>query len=39
MLVDRDNNPKWTPPTLQEVTADFVDSYFARLPEERELKL
>ncbi len=37
--MDRDNSPQWTPPTLQDVTDEVVDKYFARLPEDRELKL
>ncbi len=39
VLVDRDNSPQWTPSTLQDVTDELVDKYFARLPEDRELKL
>lgn len=33
VLIDRDNSPKWTPSTLQAVTAEKVDSYFASLGE------
>ncbi len=39
VLVDRDNSPQWTPPFLQDVTDEFVDQYFARLPEDKELQL
>ncbi|KAJ6797499.1 3-hydroxyisobutyryl-CoA hydrolase-like protein 2, mitochondrial [Iris pallida] len=39
-LVDKDNAPKWDPPTLEHVSADMVDAYFAPLEEfEPELKL
>ena len=39
VLVDRDNSPQWTPPFLQDVTDEFVDQYFARLPQDKELQL
>ena len=39
VLVDKDQSPKWDPPTLEGVTKEHVDWYFSRLPEERELKL
>lgn len=32
LLVDRDMNPQWAPPTLAEVTDALIDSYFAPLP-------
>jgi enoyl-CoA hydratase len=32
LLIDKDNQPRWTPATLEEVTADMVASYFAPLP-------
>ncbi|CAI0376749.1 unnamed protein product [Linum tenue] len=32
-LVDKDFAPKWDPPTLADVSADMVDSYFSRLDE------
>ena len=38
-LVDRDNAPKWKPATLQEVTDDVVEAYFAMLPSDQELNL
>ena len=39
VLVDKDNNPRWKPATLEEVTQEHVDWYFSELPDERELKL
>jgi 3-hydroxyisobutyryl-CoA hydrolase len=36
-LVDKDQNPQWKPKTLQEVTPEIVDSFFA--PVENELIL
>ena len=36
-LVDKDNNPKWNPSTLAEVTDEIVDSYFAPIEHEWEL--
>ncbi|KPJ11808.1 3-hydroxyisobutyryl-CoA hydrolase, mitochondrial [Papilio machaon] len=38
LLIDKDNNPQWNPKTLDEVTEDYVESYFKKLPEDRELK-
>jgi enoyl-CoA hydratase/carnithine racemase len=32
VLVDRDNQPKWQPATLEEVSKDRVDGFFAPLP-------
>jgi len=37
--VDKDQNPQWKPKTLEEVTPEIVDKYFAPLSEERELVL
>ncbi|KAK3105582.1 hypothetical protein FSP39_001027 [Pinctada imbricata] len=39
VLVDKDQNPKWQPPTIEGVTPQHVDWYFSPLPAERELKL
>ena len=33
VLVDKDNNPQWTPATLKDVTDEMVESYFAPLGE------
>ena len=33
VLVDKDHNPKWEPPTLEAVSDDLVDSFFAPLGE------
>jgi len=38
-LIDKDLKPKWNPPTLEEVTQEIVDYYFAALKPEEELKL
>lgn len=39
VLVDKDQSPKWSPPTLEGVTKDKVEWYFSPLPPERELVL
>jgi len=38
VLIDRDHNPQWNPASIEEVSDELVDSYFKRLPEDRELK-
>ncbi|XP_019849677.1 PREDICTED: 3-hydroxyisobutyryl-CoA hydrolase, mitochondrial-like isoform X2 [Amphimedon queenslandica] len=37
VLVDRDNNPKWDPPTLADVTKETLDRYFSPLSDQEEL--
>ena len=39
VIVDKDNKPQWNPPSLKDVTNQDVLSYFARLPNDRELQL
>lgn len=38
LLIDKDQNPKWDPPSLPQVTQAIVEKHFAVLPEEQELK-
>lgn len=38
VIVDKDNAPKWTPPTPEGVTDDLLDAIFAPLPAEEEWK-
>ena len=33
LIVDKDNSPKWDPPTPGAVTVDWIDAIFAPLPE------
>ena len=33
LFVDKDNSPKWDPPTPEAVTDDWIDTIFAPLPE------
>ncbi|XP_029824320.2 3-hydroxyisobutyryl-CoA hydrolase, mitochondrial [Ixodes scapularis] len=39
VLIDRSGEPKWNPATLADVTEEKVNSYFAPLPADRELRL
>ena len=39
VIVEKDNSPKWDPPTLAEVTPAMVARYFAPLTSQSELKL
>jgi enoyl-CoA hydratase len=34
LLIDKDNAPRWDPPTPEQVTPEMVDSYFEPLPPE-----
>ncbi|CAB3402404.1 unnamed protein product [Caenorhabditis bovis] len=38
ILIDKDRNPKWNPATLEEVTDERVEKYFAPLPNNEDLK-
>jgi enoyl-CoA hydratase len=33
LIIDKDNSPKWDPPTPETVTDDWIDAIFAPLPE------
>ena len=39
LLIDKDKNPQWKPESLEKVTSDIVERYFAPLPDDRELKI
>ena len=32
LLIDKDNEPQWDPPTPEEVTDEMLDALFAPLP-------
>ncbi|XP_039750088.1 3-hydroxyisobutyryl-CoA hydrolase, mitochondrial [Pararge aegeria] len=38
LLIDKDNNPQWKHKTLAEVDDDYVEDYFKKLPQDRELQ-
>lgn len=38
LIVDKDNDPKWDPPTPEAVTEKWIDNIFAPLPAEEEWK-
>jgi enoyl-CoA hydratase len=33
LLIDKDNQPRWSPPTPEEVTEEMIDAMFAPLPD------
>lgn len=37
VITDKDNKPRWRPPTLAEVSRESIEAYFAPLPEELSL--
>ncbi|XP_054725459.1 3-hydroxyisobutyryl-CoA hydrolase, mitochondrial [Anastrepha obliqua] len=39
LLIEKDQKPKWNPPTLEAVTEERVDWFFRKLPDTEELKL
>ncbi|PSN41571.1 3-hydroxyisobutyryl-CoA hydrolase [Blattella germanica] len=39
LLIDKDQKPNWNPKRLEDVTDELVDSHFAPLPPDEELKL
>ncbi len=39
LLVDKDNQPKWSPGKLDQVSDEIIDRYFAELPSNEELKI
>lgn len=38
LIVDKDNDPQWDPPTPEAVTDDWIDAIFAPLPADEEWK-
>jgi enoyl-CoA hydratase len=38
LIVDKDNDPKWNPPTPEAVSAEWIDDIFAPLPADEEWK-
>lgn len=39
LLIDKDNQPKWKPATLKDVTIDRVNQLFAKVPTVEDLDL
>lgn len=38
LLIDKDQKPKWKPEKLSDVSPALVESHFAKLPEDQELR-
>ncbi|MEO9601332.1 enoyl-CoA hydratase/isomerase family protein [Parasphingorhabdus sp.] len=38
LIVDKDNDPKWNPPTAEDVTTEWIDNIFAPPPADEEWK-
>lgn len=38
LLIDKDNNPQWKHKSLAEIEDDYVEEYFKKLPDDKELK-
>ncbi|XP_053603459.1 3-hydroxyisobutyryl-CoA hydrolase, mitochondrial isoform X2 [Plodia interpunctella] len=38
LLIDKDNNPRWTHKSVREVDDDYVEQFFKKLPQDQELK-
>ncbi|CAH1996370.1 unnamed protein product [Acanthoscelides obtectus] len=38
LLIDKDQNPKWDPPSLKDVSEDLVKEHFTEVSEEQQLK-
>ncbi|CAH0558858.1 unnamed protein product [Brassicogethes aeneus] len=38
LLIDKDQNPQWSPKKIEDVTNDIVHSFFTKLPDHQELK-
>lgn len=39
LLITKDNNPKWNPPRIEDVTEERVKSFFRPLPNNEDLKM
>lgn len=39
LLIDKDQNPKWNPASIEAVSSSRVEKFFAKLPDTEELKL
>lgn len=38
LLIDKDNSPKWQPASLAEVDDEYVEGFFKKLPQDKELQ-
>ncbi|EGC36316.1 hypothetical protein DICPUDRAFT_77995 [Dictyostelium purpureum] len=39
VVIDKDQKPKWDPPTLEETSDEYINHYFSKLPKDQEFPI